>query len=173
MTEENSVVFIIDDDASVREGLEDLFQSVGMAALSFGSPGEFLHSKRPDAPGCIVLDVRLPGQSGLEFQRQLAEADIHLPIIFILVASGQTPSDEMAKLSQTLSADIIWVGTLNDFGYHRNARHLQMAGRDLVNYSGGWSVSQRILNASTRQIMLSGTLQVSLRRPSRRQWTVG
>ena len=79
-----------------------------------------------------------------------------------LVASGQTPSDEMAKLSQTLSADIVWVGTLNDFGYHRNARHLQMTGRDLVNYSGGWSVSQRILNVSTRQIMLSDTLQDKL-----------
>jgi len=79
-----------------------------------------------------------------------------------LVASGQTPSDEMAKLSQTLSADIVWVGTLNDFGYHRNARHLEMAGRDLVSYSGGWSVSQRILNVSTRQIMLSDTLQDEL-----------
>ena len=79
-----------------------------------------------------------------------------------LVASGQTPSDEMAKLSQTLSADIVWVGTLNDFGYHRNTRHLEMAGRDLVSYSGGWSVSQRILNVSTRQIMLSDTLQDEL-----------
>ena len=79
-----------------------------------------------------------------------------------LVASGQTPSDEMAKLSQTLSADIVWVGTINDFGYHRNARHLEMAGRDLVSYSGGWSVSQRILNVSTRQIMLSDTLQDQL-----------
>jgi hypothetical protein len=79
-----------------------------------------------------------------------------------LVASGQTPSDEMTKLSQTLSADIIWVGSINDFGYHRNARHLQMSGRDLVNYSGGWSVSQRILNVSTRQIMLSDTLQDQL-----------
>ena len=76
-----------------------------------------------------------------------------------LVASGQTPSDQMAKLSQTLSADIVWVGTINDFGYHRNAQHLQMSGRDLVSYSGGWSVSHRILNVSTRQIMLSDTLQ--------------
>jgi curli biogenesis system outer membrane secretion channel CsgG len=79
-----------------------------------------------------------------------------------LVASGQTPSDEMAKLSQTLSADIVWVGTLNDFGYRRNARHLEMSGRDLVSYSGGWSVSQRILNVSTRQIMLSDTFQGEL-----------
>jgi len=67
----------------VREGLVDLFQSIGMAALSFGSTQEFLESNRPDSPGCIVLDVRLPGQSGLEFQRQLAQADILLPIIFI------------------------------------------------------------------------------------------
>ncbi len=76
-----------------------------------------------------------------------------------LVASGQTPSDEMAKLSQTLSADIVWVGMINDFGYHRNARHLQMSDRDFVSYAGGWSVSHRVLNVSTRQIMLSDTLQ--------------
>jgi FixJ family two-component response regulator len=83
MTDGKPVVFIIDDDPSVRDGLEDLFQSIGMEAISFGSPQEFLQSKRPDSPGCIVLDIRLPGQSGLEFQRALAEADIHLPIIFV------------------------------------------------------------------------------------------
>lgn len=76
-----------------------------------------------------------------------------------LVASGQTPSDEMAKLSQTLSADIVWAGTINEFGYHRSARHLQMSDRDLVSYAGGWSLSHRVLNVSTRQIMLSDTLQ--------------
>jgi curli biogenesis system outer membrane secretion channel CsgG len=76
-----------------------------------------------------------------------------------LTASGQTPNAETAKLSQTLSADIVWVGTINDFVYHRNARPLQMSNRALVSYSGGWSVSQRVLNVSTRQIMLSDTLQ--------------
>ena len=79
-----------------------------------------------------------------------------------LIASGQTPNDEMSKLNQTLGADIVWVGTINDFGYHRNARHLQMSNRDLVSYSGGWSVSHRILNVSTRQITLSDTLQDQL-----------
>jgi curli biogenesis system outer membrane secretion channel CsgG len=79
-----------------------------------------------------------------------------------LIATGQTPSDQMAKLSQTLSADIVWVGTINDFGYHRNARHLQISDRDLVSYAGGWSVSHRILNVSTRQIILSDTLQNQL-----------
>jgi FixJ family two-component response regulator len=98
VTDGKPVVFIIDDDPSVREGLEDLFQSIGMAALSFGSPGEFLRSQRPDVPGCIVLDVRLPGQSGLEFQRQLAEVDIHLPIIFIS-GHGDIPMSVQAMKS--------------------------------------------------------------------------
>jgi FixJ family two-component response regulator len=83
MPEEKAVIFIIDDDASVRDGLEDLFHSVGMTALSFGSTQEFLEGNRPDSPGCIVLDIRLPGQGGLEFQRALAQANIFLPIIFI------------------------------------------------------------------------------------------
>jgi len=98
MTEGKPVVFIIDDDASVREGLVDLFQSIGMAALSFGSTQEFLESSRPDSPGCIVLDVRLPGQSGLEFQRQIAHADILLPIIFIS-GHGDIPMSVQAMKS--------------------------------------------------------------------------
>ena len=83
MSGEQPVVFVIDDDASVRAGLEDLLQSVGLRVESFGSTQQFLESKRPDAPGCIVLDVRLPGPSGLEFQRFLMELGVHLPIIFI------------------------------------------------------------------------------------------
>ena len=82
MTEEQPFVFIIDDDESVRSGVQDLLRSVGLKAESFGSTQEFLQSKRPDAPGCIVLDVRLPGPSGLEAQRALIEST-HLPIIFI------------------------------------------------------------------------------------------
>jgi FixJ family two-component response regulator len=79
----DSIVYIVDDDLSVREGLEDLLQSVGLATASFGSTQDFLKSTRADIPACIVLDVRLPGQSGLEFQRTLSEANIHLPVIFI------------------------------------------------------------------------------------------
>jgi FixJ family two-component response regulator len=80
---EQPVVFVIDDDASVRGGLEDLFRSVGLQVELFASAQEFLARKRPEEPGCIVLDVRLPGASGLEFQRQLTESNIHLPVIFI------------------------------------------------------------------------------------------
>jgi ActR/RegA family two-component response regulator len=82
-TEVQPVVFIIDDDASVRDGVGDLLRSVGLGVQSFGSTQEFLQSKRPNAPGCIVLDVRLPGASGLEFQRTLAESSILLPVIFV------------------------------------------------------------------------------------------
>ena len=83
MSESQPVVFVIDDDASVRDALEDLLRSVGLEVVSFRSAQEFLDSKRDDVPGCIVLDVRLPGLSGPEFQRTLIESGIHLPIIFI------------------------------------------------------------------------------------------
>jgi hypothetical protein len=76
-----------------------------------------------------------------------------------LIAAGQTPNAEMAKLNQTLSADLIWVGTINDFAYVRHARKLMTSDRELVSYTGGWSVSQRIVNVATRQILLSDTLQ--------------
>jgi RNA polymerase sigma factor (sigma-70 family) len=83
MKEEQPVVFVIDDDASVRDAIADLLRSVGLTVESFGSTQEFLQRERPDVPGCIVLDVRLPGPSGLEFQRTLSNSSIHLPIIFI------------------------------------------------------------------------------------------
>jgi FixJ family two-component response regulator len=86
---------VIDDDASVRHGLEDLLRSVGLSVATFGSTQEFLASKRPDAPGCIVLDVRLPGPSGLEFQRTLAQSSIGLPIIFIS-GHGDIPMSVLA-----------------------------------------------------------------------------
>jgi FixJ family two-component response regulator len=77
------VVFVIDDDLSVRESLAELFTSVGLQVATFGSPAEFLRKRATDAPGCLVLDVRLPGSSGLDFQAELKRADIQLPIIFI------------------------------------------------------------------------------------------
>jgi FixJ family two-component response regulator len=82
-TEAQPVVFVIDDDENVRETIADLLRSVGLGAQTFGSAQEFLQAKRSDAPGCIVLDVRLPGASGLELQRTLTDSNIALPIIFI------------------------------------------------------------------------------------------
>jgi FixJ family two-component response regulator len=83
MNDQPPVVYVIDDDASMRDGLEDLLRSVDLTVMTFGSTQDFLSSVRPDVPACIVLDVRLPGTSGLEFQRSLMDSGIHLPIIFI------------------------------------------------------------------------------------------
>ena len=83
MKEEQAIVYVIDDDESVREGVADLLRSVGHAVQVFRSGQEFLDSKRNDAPGCLVLDVRLPGLSGLEFQRTLSKSNIQLPIVFV------------------------------------------------------------------------------------------
>jgi FixJ family two-component response regulator len=83
-------VFVIDDDASVRDAIQSLMRSVGQHVESYASAQEFLRSKRPDLPGCIVLDVRLPGFSGLELQRKLADADILTPIVF-MTGHGDIP----------------------------------------------------------------------------------
>jgi FixJ family two-component response regulator len=78
-----ALVFVVDDDAPMRESLKNLLRSVGLRVEAFASAQEFLHSPRPDVPSCLVLDVRLPGLSGLELQKQMAEGDRHMPIIFI------------------------------------------------------------------------------------------
>jgi FixJ family two-component response regulator len=83
MTEAKPMVFVVDDDASVREALKSLIRSVGLPVELFDSAQEFLQRKRPDGPSCLIVDVRLPGISGLDFQRKLSEANIPIPIIFI------------------------------------------------------------------------------------------
>jgi FixJ family two-component response regulator len=83
MIEQRAVVFVIDDDQSMRLALEDLVRSVGLEVRVFAAPQEFLQSKPPDAPGCLVLDVRLPGKSGMTFQQELAKEGLALPVIFI------------------------------------------------------------------------------------------
>ena len=83
MREEVPLIYIVDDDSSIREGVADLLRSVGLQVETFASPKEFLDSKRPDVPGCLILDIRLPGPSGLELQRVLTSSDSQLPIIFI------------------------------------------------------------------------------------------
>ncbi len=93
-----STVFVIDDDASVRRSIEGLMKSVGLRAQSFGSPQEFLTRRVGDGPSCLVLDVRLPGLSGLDFQRQLADAGVQIPIIFI-TAHGDIPMSVRAMKS--------------------------------------------------------------------------
>jgi RNA polymerase sigma factor (sigma-70 family) len=87
MSKPESIVFVVDDDPSVRSAIKRLIGSVGLQVELFGSGQEFLASKLPNVPGCLVLDIRLPGISGLGLQRRLAEANVQIPIIFITAHS--------------------------------------------------------------------------------------
>jgi FixJ family two-component response regulator len=87
---EEPIVFVIDDDASVRRALTNLFQSVGLKVEVFSSAPEMLHGRLPDVASCLVLDIRLPRLSGLDFQSELAKADVHIPIIF-MTGHGDIP----------------------------------------------------------------------------------
>src|SRR6202047_1693648 len=91
-------VFVIDDDAAIRASIQGLLKSVSLRSESFGSAQDFLRSKRPDGPSCLVLDVRLPGINGLDFQRELADKGFRIPIIFI-TGHGDIPMTVKAMKS--------------------------------------------------------------------------
>ncbi len=94
-TAEQPIVFVVDDDESVREALRSLFRSVSLRVETFGSAGDFLRSELPEVASCLVLDVRLPGVSGLDFQGELAKANIHIPVIF-MTGHGDIPMSVQA-----------------------------------------------------------------------------
>jgi len=95
---DNAKVFIIDDDSAVRASIQDLLQSVGLCSECFATAEEFLQISQPDGPSCLVLDVRLPGINGLDFQRRLADAGVRTPIIFI-TGHGDIPMTVRAMKS--------------------------------------------------------------------------
>jgi RNA polymerase sigma factor (sigma-70 family) len=95
MMDAEALVFVVDDDASLRASLQDLLESVGLQVVACASAQEFLRRPRPEGPSCLVLDVRLPGLSGLELQRQLAQGDRDIPIIFI-TGHGDIPMSVQA-----------------------------------------------------------------------------
>jgi FixJ family two-component response regulator len=95
---DSAMVFVIDDDAAVRQSIQGLLKSVGLLSDSFGTAQEFLARERSDSPSCLVLDIRLPGINGLDFQRQLADAGVHIPIIFI-TGHGDIPMTVKAMKS--------------------------------------------------------------------------
>jgi FixJ family two-component response regulator len=95
MAEPKAIVFVVDDDASVREGLGSLIRSAGLRVETFASAQEFLARPRADVPSCLVLDVRLPGLSGLDLQKRLAEVNIEIPIVFI-TGHGDVPTSVQA-----------------------------------------------------------------------------
>jgi FixJ family two-component response regulator len=95
MNEAGAIVFVVDDDQSVREALDSLFRSTGLEVVTFASAHEFFESEKPDHPSCVVLDVRMPGLSGLDLQRELAQAGVFLPLIFI-TGHGDIPMSVQA-----------------------------------------------------------------------------
>src|SRR5919108_176076 len=90
MSQDHSCVFVVDDDRAMRESLHDLLGSMGLHVQTFASAHEFLTSQRPDGPSCLVLDIQLPGLSGLELQQELAKGEVQMPIIF-LTGHGDIP----------------------------------------------------------------------------------
>jgi len=98
VTVETPTVFIVDDDADVRVSIQGLLKSVGLRSQAFATPQEFLESKRAEGPCCLVLDVRLPGLSGLDFQRKLADAGVPIPIVFV-TGYGDIPMSVKAMKS--------------------------------------------------------------------------
>ena len=98
MPADSPTVYVVDDDDLVRSAIQGLLKSVGLRSEAFGTPQEFLRGKRSDGPGCLVLDVRLPGGSGLDFQQELAAAGVRIPIIFI-TGHGDIPMTVKAMKS--------------------------------------------------------------------------
>jgi FixJ family two-component response regulator len=99
MIEGEPIVFVVDDDPSVRRSIERLIQSIGLKVQTFQSAGEFLQRARPEGPACLILDVRLPGLRGLDLQRELTNRGIQLPIIFI-TAHGDIPNGAKARTNR-------------------------------------------------------------------------
>ena len=97
MAEADSVVYVVDDDSSIRDSIRSLLRSVGLHVETFGSAQAFLRSQRPDVPGCLVLDVRMPKLSGLALQQQLAKAEVRIPIVFVTGHGDITMSVQAMK----------------------------------------------------------------------------
>ena len=91
----SQIVFVVDDDASMRDAISRLLNAVGLTVQTFASAREFLNRRLPDVPGCVVLDVRLPGLSGLDLQREMVEKGIHIPVVFI-TGHGDIPMSVQA-----------------------------------------------------------------------------
>jgi FixJ family two-component response regulator len=101
---EQPIVSVIDDDASLRRGLANLLESVGLRVEVFGSASELLQSKRPDVPSCLVLDIRRPGLSGVDFQIELAKSNLHIPVI-LMPGHGDIP---MTVKAMKAGAIVFW-----------------------------------------------------------------
>lgn len=146
------IVYVIDDDPSVRDAIEDLLASIGLSSRSFGSTEEFLACEKLDSPGCLLLDIRMPGQSGLDFQRQMKALGIGLPVIFI------TGHGDVAMTARAMKAGAIeflakpfdeqaLIDAINDGIERDRARHRRLT------QLGELQKLYRRLNAGERDVM--------------------
>jgi FixJ family two-component response regulator len=160
MAGEEPVVYVVDDDAAAREAIRSLLHSVGLRAETFGSAQEFLASQRPDAPSCLVLDVRLPGVSGLDFQRDLAARNVTIPIVFI-TGHGDIPmSVEAMKagalefLTKPFRGQVLLDAIHKAIERDRAARHEQSKAADLRRRQAALTPRER----QVMQLVVSGLL---------------
>jgi len=152
MVAESPTVFIIDDDAGMRAAIEGLLESVGLPSQSFGSAKEFLDRESAAGPSCLVLDVRLPGESGLDVQRRLTEAGVEIPIIFV-TAHGDIPMSVKAMKSGAVEfltkpfRDQDLLDAIQQALEHDRARRLQQG--ELID----WQQRAETLTAREREVM--------------------
>jgi FixJ family two-component response regulator len=169
--EQQSVVFVIDDDTSMRDALARLFKSVGLQVKIFASASEFLQIVRPDVPSCLVLDVRLPGLSGLDFQAELAKANIDIPIVF-MTGHGDIPMTVRAMKAGAVEflpkpfrdqdmLDAVQLGLERDRGRRQNASD---ASKLKASFSSLTAREQEVMSYVTAGLMnkqIAGEMNVS------------
>jgi FixJ family two-component response regulator len=157
------VVLVLDDDKSMREALESLFRSVGLRVKVFGSAAELMRSTLPNCPSCLVLDVRLPGASGLEFQADLIAANIHIPIIF-MTGHGDIPMSVQAMKAGAV--DFLTKPFRHQEMIDAVNRALAADRKRRADYAtvSAWQVLYESLTARERQIMALVTAGVRSKR---------
>lgn len=165
------IVYVVDDDKSVRDSLEDLLASVGLRAMLFASSREFVRSERPDAPACLVLDVRMPGLSGLDFQDEMAKLGIHIPIVFI-TAHGDIPMSVRAMKAGAVEfltkpfrdqdlLDAIQQSLTRDLAQRRESRIKEELRRRYANLSDGEREVMDLVVKGLLNKQIAGMLDVS------------
>jgi FixJ family two-component response regulator len=168
---ERPIVFVVDDDALVRDAIEDLLESVGLEVRLFASAAEFLETRRPDVPACLVLDVRLPEQSGLDFQQAVVGTDMELPIVFI-TGHGDIPMSVRAMKSGAVEflpkpfrdqdlLDAIQAAIARDRGRRADARVLaELRRRFVALTSREQDVMRQVVNGRLNK-QIAGELNLS------------
>jgi FixJ family two-component response regulator len=169
--EPQPVVFVIDDDAPLREGLSRLFRSVGLQVKAFASGVEFLRNKLPDVPSCLVLDVRLPGLSGLDFQSELIRAKIDIPIVF-MTGHGDIPMTVRAMKAGAVEflpkpfrdqdmLDAVQVGLERDRGRRKSASDTARLRESFESLTAREQEVMRLVTAGLMNKQIAGKLRVS------------